>query len=106
MLAIDPVLASEVHRKASRPAPVPSALMGRVGVAPSFDRRAPFAEPPERLPEPVEGLRIRGILRECRRERVTRGRPVSPRESLPPLFERWRVDAMSVRGRGESAYAP
>ena len=76
-------LAGQVDGDAARVASVAAALVGRVGVAPALDRRVALAEPPQRLAEPVERVRIAGVGSSARCERVAGRRPVRLREQLP-----------------------
>jgi hypothetical protein len=59
----------------------------------AIDRRVTLPEPPERLAEPVECLRIVRIVGEGGNEGISRGRPIGVRKALPPLAFAVHVEA-------------
>jgi hypothetical protein len=85
-VAGDPVLGGEVDRDVGGGIGIATPLVLREGLRPQLDRRLLLAEPPERLPEPVErlgaGLRVERAL-----EGRARALPVATGEGRPRLAE-------------------
>ena len=81
--AVDAVLGGEIGGEPPRAPRIAPALVGRVRLPAAIDRRVAFAEPPQRLAQAVERLRIVRLLLERDRERIARVSPVGPSE-VPP----------------------
>ena len=95
---VDAVLAREVHRHATGAPRVTTALVRRVRLAAALDPGLPLAQPPQRLPEPVERRRIPRVGRERGGVRVARGAPVGLRE-MPAA-------ALEVFAHGRTVWRP
>ena len=83
VLAVDAMLPRQIDRQAPRVTGVVAALVRRIRLAATVDRRLALTEPPERLTQAVERVGIARVLLEARRERITRGCPVGVLEVLP-----------------------
>ena len=92
LLAVDPLLAGEVDGEPRGRERVPAAAVRGVGLAAALDPGLALAQPPQRLAEPVERLRI-GVVPERGGERVARRGPVGAGE-VPPAG----LDALHGRG--------
>ena len=81
--AVDPRLTGQVDGDAPGVACVAAALVGGVGIAPSIDARVALTEPPQRLAETIQGVRIARVALERALEGVACRRPVRIGEQLP-----------------------